>query len=72
MGYKEETKMTKDEALNLALQELEALWSFYGEGLEVANWHRNGDLEPLDHFFDDNNFGALEALRSIKEIESNE
>ena len=25
----------------------------YGEGLEVANWHQNGDLEPLDNFIDE-------------------
>ena len=24
----------------------------YGEGLEVANWHRNGDTEPFDSFYD--------------------
>ena len=24
----------------------------YGEGLEVANWHLNGDLEPLNTFID--------------------
>lgn len=24
----------------------------YGQGLEVANWHINGDLEPFDDFFD--------------------
>jgi hypothetical protein len=25
----------------------------YGEGLEVANWHKNGDLEPLVNFIDE-------------------
>lgn len=24
----------------------------YGEGLEVANWHQNGDLEPFDTFYE--------------------
>lgn len=24
----------------------------YGEGLEIANWHKNGDLEPFDNFYD--------------------
>lgn len=24
----------------------------YGKGLEVANWHMNGELEPFDNFFD--------------------
>lgn len=26
--------------------------SLYGEGLRVANWHLNGDLEPFDNFFE--------------------
>lgn len=25
---------------------------FYGTGLEVANWHENGSLEPFDAFFE--------------------
>ena len=24
----------------------------YGQGLEIANWHLNGDLEPFDNFYD--------------------
>lgn len=24
----------------------------YGQGLEIAEWHKNGDLEPFDYFFD--------------------
>lgn len=24
----------------------------YGEGLEIANWHLNGDLEPFDNFYE--------------------
>lgn len=24
----------------------------YGTGLEVANWHENGDTEPFDNFYD--------------------
>jgi len=24
----------------------------YGQGLEVANWHQNGDLESFDNFFE--------------------
>ena len=24
----------------------------YGEGLEVTNWHKNGDLEPFDSFYE--------------------
>ena len=29
----------------------------YGQGLEVANWHQNGDTEPFDSFFE----SALDA-----------
>lgn len=29
----------------------------YGEGLYVANWHLNGELEPFDNFYD----SAMEA-----------
>lgn len=29
-----------EEALKKAYAELDALWSFYGQGLEVANWHQ--------------------------------
>ena len=25
----------------------------YGEGLEVANWHQNGDFEPFDNFYEE-------------------
>ncbi|MBU5331688.1 hypothetical protein KQI61_05720 [Anaerocolumna aminovalerica] len=35
----------------------------YGEGLEVANWHLNGDTEPLDSFID----SALEAENEVTE-----
>jgi hypothetical protein len=24
----------------------------YGQGLEIAYWHGNGDLEPFDNFFE--------------------
>lgn len=50
-------------ALSAAKEELEALWSFYGKGLEVANWHLNGDLEHLDHFFESNSCDALEKIK---------
>ena len=37
----------------------------YGEGLEVANWHLNGDLELLDNIID-------EAVERGKQEESEE
>ena len=24
----------------------------YGQGLEIANWHLNGELEPFDNFYE--------------------
>lgn len=39
--------------------EIKALCAFkdyfsklYGEGLEIANWHKNGDLELFDNFYE--------------------
>ncbi len=52
--------------INTAHNELDALWSFHGKRLSVANWHQNGDLEPLDNFFEENNYGALEMTRQLK------
>jgi hypothetical protein len=45
------------EAAKAAEKVLDALMGFYGQGLEVAGWHQNGSLEPLDNFFDDNMSG---------------
>lgn len=52
--------------INTAHNELDALWSFHGKKLKVANWHLNGDMEPLDSFFEENNYGALEMTRQYK------
>ena len=48
-----------------ALEEVKRLEKFkqyfmelYGTGLEVANWHMNGELEPLDNFID----SAIECI----------
>lgn len=35
----------------------------YGQGLEVAGFHLNGDLEPLDSWFDDNGWLDAETWR---------
>ena len=32
----------------------------YGQGLEIANWHYNGDLEPFDNFYE----SALDEMES--------
>ena len=30
--------------------------AFYGRNMEVTNWHLNGALEPIDSFFDNNDW----------------
>jgi hypothetical protein len=30
--------------------------TFYGGGYELAHWHLNGDLEPIDSFFESNDW----------------
>jgi len=42
---------TKDE-LEAAKRFKQYFNCLYGEGLEVANWHENGDLESFDNFYD--------------------
>jgi hypothetical protein len=38
---------------------VEEIWkSFYGQNLEVANWHQNGEFEPMDSFFESNDWSA--------------
>ena len=33
----------------------------YGKGLDIVNWHRNGDLEPFDNFYD----SAVEEMAGV-------
>lgn len=54
----EDTNLMPDEVEELQGR-IEHLQSFYdymselhGTGLEVSNWHLNGDLEPFDNFFE--------------------
>lgn len=56
--YKQQSK-NKDlwiEGLENEIKELKAFYDYfsdlYGQGLEVANWHLNGELEPFDNFYD--------------------
>jgi len=39
--------------------------SLYGQGLEVANWHLNGSLEPFDNFFD----SAVDEMECGRKLE---
>lgn len=51
--------------INRRKAEIERLTAFksyfdelYGKGLDIANWHKNGDLEPFDSFYN----SALEEM----------
>lgn len=46
-----EIKLFKEKAVELKRFK-DFFTNLYGEGLEVANWHRNGDTEPFDGFYD--------------------
>lgn len=43
----------------------------YGEGLEIANWHLNGDTEPFDSFWEsaENEFNAHKESEGSKRID---
>lgn len=45
---------------------LQEVASWYGINLQVANWHMNGDYEPLDGFID--NLGVSEMLEKIQQV----
>ena len=35
------------------------IWeTLYGQNMQVANWHKNGELEPMDNFFESNDWEA--------------
>lgn len=49
------SRKNKCDSIRLAIEALKFKQYFdelYGCGLEIANWHLNGDLEPLDNFID--------------------
>lgn len=57
-----------DKAIDMAIEALkfkDYFDSLYGQGLEVANWHLNGNTEPFDSFYD----SALEFSFSEEDCE---
>ena len=55
--YEQVVRLQKE---NQQLQEFyDYFANLHGKGLEVANYHLNGDTEPFDNFFDE----AEEALK---------
>lgn len=57
------------EALDKTKAKLDAVKSeLYGHGLEVANWHKNGALEPMESWFDDNDWESSEATETLAKL----
>ena len=54
------------EAAVLAEKFIDAILSYCGTGLEVANWHLNGDLEPFDNFITANQHGDRDELETLR------
>lgn len=49
--------MSNEDRLKRAERIIQEIWdTFYGQNLDVSNWHLNGDLEPMDSFFEDNDW----------------
>lgn len=42
--------LTNNELFNIAFRKY--FEELYGQNLQIANWHLNGELEPLDNFID--------------------
>ena len=57
--HREELVQSIDGAIE-ALKFKDYFDGLYGQGLEIANWHQNGDLEPFDNFYE----SALEDITS--------
>jgi hypothetical protein len=54
------------EACQLAERFIDAILSFCGHNLEVANWHLNGDTEPFDNFITENQIGDRDELETLR------
>lgn len=53
-----------EKALEKSERFISAIMGFYGEGLQVHNYHLNGDAESWDNFFDENMDGdELKVIR---------
>lgn len=56
MDNAEKKFLAATNALTIEIKALRAFKDYfdnlYGQGLEVANFHLNGDLEPFDNFYD--------------------
>ena len=61
-----QSKLDTIHDLQVMIAELKAFKSYfdelYGKGLDVANWHLNGALEPFDNFYE----SALQEMTGAK------
>lgn len=65
----EQIKMLRD-AINLANTKLcDVSNSFYGQNLSVAGWHLNGAHEPIDSWFEQNDWEPVELSVLTEEAE---
>ena len=54
------------EVLRKVREALDYWRELYGIGLEVLNWHMNGDIETFDSFYDSS--GTYKALAEIDKV----
>lgn len=41
--------------------------ALYGQNLSISGWHLNGELEPVDNWFDSNDWEPIECIEITKE-----
>lgn len=57
----DQAQRERDEARRIVTE----MWEmFYGQNLRLENWHKNGDLEPIDRFFESNNWNIEEPTHA--------
>lgn len=55
-SLEEEVRELKIRNKKLNRKIIEINETFYGQNLKLANWHLNGALEPIDSFFENNDW----------------
>lgn len=41
--------------------------ALYGQNLSISGWHLNGQLEPVDNWFDSNDWYPIECIKTDKD-----
>ena len=53
----------KNARLKRAEKIVKEIWKmFYGQNMHLTNFHENGDTEPIDNFFDENDWSLHEKV----------